>query len=186
MSVRSPRSCARLAGVLGSAVVALALAACADGPFGPARSPASARPPPELNASDWSRTPEKVIAKPRSSERLVWAGSVERFNYRKMGDQIESEFIFRHLAFRGPGSAAVMSRPVPVERGGEGYFVVRYRDPASQSKAEQVRADLEVHHPQFVLAGGSFDSVIELDGRKMVLLTDPWFETGPEMVSFPP
>jgi len=168
------------------AVVLLAwlLSACAHVPSGSARSPTQPRP--ELNASDWNRTPEKVIAKPKPGERLVWAGSVEHFSYRRVGDEIESEFVFRHLAFRGPGAAAVLSRPVPVERDGDGYFVVRYRDRASDSKAEHVSHDLEVHHPQFVLAGGTFDSVIQLDGRKMVLLSDPFFETGPEMVAFPP
>jgi hypothetical protein len=170
---------------LACAAVALILASCAQQPSASPPPPAAPKLPRELTASDWSRTPEKVIASPIPDERLVWAGTVDHFSYRPLGDQIESQFVFHHLAFRGPGPRAVMSRPVPVERDGDGYFVVRYTNPAAQSDAEQVRRDLEMHHPQFALAGGKFDSVIEVDGQRMVLLKEVWVETGTEIAAFP-
>ena len=187
MKCARARSRASIPRALACAAVALVLASCARSPSASAPSPAAPKLPQELTASDWSRTPEKVIASPIPDERLVWAGTVDRFSYRPLGDEIEFQFIFHHLAFRGPGPRAVMSRPVPVERAGDGYFVVRYTNPASlQWKAEQVSHDLEEHHPQFVLAGGKFDSVTEVDGRKMVLLKEIWLETGTEIVAFPP
>ena len=167
------------------ALLALLAAGCAWQPAGLARASQRAAPPPELTASAWGRTPQMVVANPRPNERLVWAGSVERFTYRQVGEETEFEWVFRQLAFRGPAPAAVTSRPVPVERSGDGYFVVRLRERQAEDKARRVSDDLETHHPQYALAGGTFDSVVELDGKSMVLLTDPSLETGPEMVAFP-
>jgi len=168
---------------------AVLAAGCAAAPPAPPPKPAppaeAPAPIPELEASDWSRTPNAVIREPRPGERLVWAGSIERMKYKQVGDMIEFEWIFRHLALRGVPATAVRERPIPVERTGDGYFAVRYRDPMPLAKAKYIAEDLQIHSPQFVLLGGIFDSVTELDGKQLVMLKEPYLETGPEMVAFP-
>jgi hypothetical protein len=161
------------------------LTACARAP---AASRAAAAPPPvprELRADDWSRTPADVLRDPRPGERLVWGGEIESLAVREVGAETELEWLCRQLDFHGPGPQAVTTRPVPLEPEGAGEFVVRSRKALPPEEVARIRHDVASMH-QYVVVGGIYDGIAEVEGRQVVRVAPDFFDSGPAVGTLVP
>lgn len=106
---------------------------------------------------------------PRKGEPLVWAGAVEKFTYKVVGEKVELEWICRHMAFKSNGPEAIRSRPIKVHDHGAGYFLVNLITEMPVEKAKEYFVKYS-EHKYYLVAGGTFEAIVSRDDKNVVFL----------------
>ena len=139
--------------------------------------------PQELRGVDWTRTPEDVLDSPKEGEPLVWVGQIEEVEVKQQDTKVEIGWICRHLEFADPGPAAISKRPIRVKKGA-GYFALSLTiADMSIARAREFQRE-HTQSPHYLLAGGTFCSMIDRHGRKIPFLITQRISFGPELVEF--
>lgn len=134
--------------------------------------------PPELESVNWIKSPNDVMSHPIKDEPLIWVGLIKEVTVSNKGNEIE--WLFEHLAFTEPGPAAIATRPIKVNKG-YGCFALSI---VSKEMPLERALEFKQQHtasPHYVLAGGTFYSIIEKKGRKVPFLYTLGFGMGPDL-----
>ena len=151
-------------------LILLLVTSCANAPSQNGKGSHSFRDvPPEWGKINWGKTPNDVIRDPIKDEHLIWVGLVRNVSVTNKGDKIEIEWFCEHLAFTELGPAAISTRPIKTHKG-QGYFVFSIIV-SEMSMAQAMKFKKEhTSSPHYVLAGGTLDSLVEREGKKIPFL----------------
>jgi hypothetical protein len=139
--------------------------------------------PPELSAVDWTRTPDDVLAGPKKDEPLVWVGQVTEVLAYQKGSKIEINWLCKHLKFVDAGPTAIAKRPIKVTNGAGLFGVSLVVEDMSMEQAMKFKAE-HTRIPHYLLAGGTFSSVLDRQGSKIPFLQTSRMAMGPKLVEF--
>ncbi|MBN1380677.1 MAG: hypothetical protein JXA41_03270 [Deltaproteobacteria bacterium] len=136
--------------------------------------------PPELEGVNWIKSPNDVISNPIKDEPLIWVGLIKDVTVSNKGNEIEIEWLCEHLAFTEPGPAAITVRPIKVHKG-SGHFALSIV--SNEMPMERALKFKQQHtsSPHYVVAGGTFYSIIERNNRKVPFLYTLLFGMGPDV-----
>ena len=139
--------------------------------------------PQELNAVDWTRNPEDVLADPKEGEPLVWVGQVTEVLVYRKGSKIEIDWLCKHLKFVEAGPLAISTRPIKVKEGAGLFGVSLVVEDMSMEQAKKFQAE-HTENPHYLLAGGTLVGVNDWKASRIPFLKTSLMSLGPRLVEF--
>ncbi len=139
----------------------------------------------KLTRVEWLRTPEDAVIAPKPGEQFVWVGQLFDMSVRlkMLPDIVRIEYLCQHLYFANPGPESISMRPIKAIHDGKGYFLVVLDVKMPIEVARELEEE-QLRWRPYLLVGGTFDSVVEIQGKEAAFIVIEEFELDEQLIEF--